>query len=174
MTKVRLYAAISADGFIADHEGGVDWLDDFEPSRYGYNEFYADVGAVLMGRRTYELVRTLGQWPYRDKRAFVLSSRSLGELPKGVTQVGSGIVPALKAARETTDKDIWIVGGGFTMQSALAARLFDQIDLFVVPFMLGAGLTLTGPLEKFQPLSLLGIETFPDGVVKLSYKPVVR
>lgn len=171
MSKVRLYSAISADGFIADHEGGIDWLDDFEPTRYGYNEFAAEVGAILMGRRTYELVRALGQWPYRDKRAFVLASKSLGEMPKGASQVSTGLPAALKAARDSTRQDIWVVGGASTMHAALAANQIDQIDLFVVPVLLGAGLPLIGALDRYKQLSFMGIETFPDGVVKLSYKP---
>jgi dihydrofolate reductase len=169
--KVRIYVATSLDGFIADHEGGVDFLDHFDPKRYGYETFAGEVGAVIMGRRTYELVRALGVWPYRDKRAYVLSSRPLGEMPKGAVTVSGGVTAGLAAAREIGNKDIWVVGGAVTMRTALEARAVDLVEVFLVPVLLGQGLSLLGQLEKHEQLSFLGIETFADGVVKLSYKP---
>lgn len=57
MTKVKLYIACSLDGFIARDDGSIDWLTEYENNSetdYGYSEFYASIGTVLMGRKTYE------------------------------------------------------------------------------------------------------------------------
>lgn len=169
-TEVRLYVATSVDGFIADHEGGVDWLDNFEPSNYGFDEFTADVGVVVMGRRTYELVRMMGVWPYAGKSVLILTSRPLRDLPPGTGLVGDGIAAAIAKARGMTAKDIWIVGGTVTMRSALEAGLVDRAELFIVPVLLGSGLTLLGSLSRRKELSFDNVETFPDGVVKLAYR----
>ena len=60
MAEVSLFIATSLDGFIADSEGGVDWL--FTDQDYGYAAFFATIGALVMGRRTYEQVLGFGDW----------------------------------------------------------------------------------------------------------------
>ncbi|WP_235283716.1 MULTISPECIES: dihydrofolate reductase family protein [unclassified Methanosarcina] len=55
--RIKLYIACSLDGFIALQDGSIDWLTEYGNSSktdYGYSEFYASIGTVLMGRKTYE------------------------------------------------------------------------------------------------------------------------
>lgn len=170
MARVRFYVATSLDGFIADGHGSVDWLAPYDARLYGYDAFFSEVGAVVMGRRTYELIAAIGEeWPYKGKPVFVLASQSIGRAPYGVTPVSSGVWDALEYARRATPKDIWIVGGAVTMQSALEARAVDIMELFLVPVLLGRGLTLLNDLRNQATLSFDGSESFPDGVVKLRY-----
>lgn len=58
MAEVSLFIAASLDGFAADPEGGVGWL--FTDEDYGYEAFFAAIGAQVMGRRTYEHVLGYG------------------------------------------------------------------------------------------------------------------
>jgi len=169
MGRVRFYVATSLDGFIADREGGVDWMAPYDARLYGYDAFIAEIGALVMGRRTYELIHAVGDWPYAGKRVYVISSHKLEHPPHGVVQASNGIAGALKSAREETMSDIWIVGGALTMQSALDENLVDVMEIFLVPVLLGAGLTLLNELKHRQTLMFDGIEAFPDGVVKLRY-----
>lgn len=170
MSRVRLFVATSLDGFIADREGSVDWLEAYDPRRYGYDAFMDEVGAVIMGRRTYEFVRAMGdEWPYAGKRALVLSSRTLVGVPDGVLPTARGMAGAIETARGWTKKDIWIVGGAVAMQSALDGDHVDTIEMFLVPVLLGRGLPLIADLEHRQDLSFEGIESYQDGVVKLTY-----
>ena len=170
MARVRFYVATSLDGFIADREGSVDWLAPYDARLYGYDKFVSEVGALIMGRRTYELIFAIGEdWPYNGKPVFVLSSTSLGDAPPGVVTTTRGIRAALQQARETTRNDIWIVGGAVTMQSALEERLVDTLEIFLVPVLLGSGLNLLNDLARRPTLTFDGIEAFPDGVVKLRY-----
>lgn len=173
MSRVRLYVSTSIDGFIADREGAVDWLAAYDPRDHGFDKFLSEVGAVIMGRRTYEFVRmTDDDWPYAEKRAYVLTSRILRDVPGGVLPTDKGIAGALALARKATSKDIWIVGGAVAMQAALDGGHVDTLEVIVVPVLLGRGLPLIADLARRQELSFEGIETFRDGVVKLSY--VVR
>lgn len=170
MSRVRLYVATSLDGFIADREGSVDWLEAHDPRLYGYDQFFSEIGAIIMGRRTYEFARAMGEeWPYAGCRSFVLSSRTLVGVPDGVLPTSRGMAGALESARKATTKDIWIVGGALAMQSALDGGYIDLIDVFIVPVLLGRGLPLIADLARRQELSFEGIETFRDGVVKLTY-----
>ena len=64
MPRLIYYVASSLDGYIADENGGVDWLPDpVEGEDFGYGEFYDGIDALLMGRRTYDQVRGFGDWP---------------------------------------------------------------------------------------------------------------
>ncbi|MDH4983793.1 dihydrofolate reductase family protein [Hyphomicrobium sp. D-2] len=174
MSRVRLYIATSVDGFIADRDGSVDWLAPFDARQYGYGNFISQVGALIMGRRTFDAIDAFGDgWPYAGMHVFVLSSSSPGDVPNGVAIVPRGLEAALERARHavlnTSHKDIWIVGGAVTAQSALEAGVVDLIEVFLVPVLLGAGLNLLNDLRAHQTLTLEGAETYPDGVVRLQY-----
>ena len=170
MARVRFYVATSIDGFIADREGSVDWLAPYDARLYGYDRFIAEVGALIMGRRTYELIFAIGEnWPYEGKPVYVLTSSHLGDAPEGVVPTTRGIRAALQMARERTRNDVWIVGGAVTMQSALEEGLVDVVEIFLVPVLLGAGLNLLNDLARRPTLVFDSIEAFPDGVVKLRY-----
>jgi dihydrofolate reductase len=170
MGRVRFYVATSLDGFIADREGSVDWLAPYDARLYGYDRFIGEVGALIMGRRTYDLIFAIGEdWPYTGKPVYVLTSSSLGDAPDGVTPITRGIRAALQLARERTRNDIWIVGGAVTMQSALEENLVDMVELFLVPVLLGSGLNLLNDLKNRPTLTFNGIESFADGVVKMRY-----
>jgi dihydrofolate reductase len=58
-----LYIATSLDGYIIRTSGEVDWL--FTDQDYGYTEFFAGVGRVLMGRKTYEQLPSFGDYLYK-------------------------------------------------------------------------------------------------------------
>ncbi len=103
MARVRFYVATSLDGFIADEEGSVDWLAPYDARLYGYENFLREVGALIMGRRTFELINAVGEdWPYRGKPVFVLSSHALASAPVGVSASTRGMWEALQQARQST------------------------------------------------------------------------
>ncbi|MCV0369090.1 MULTISPECIES: dihydrofolate reductase family protein [Filomicrobium] len=168
MAKVRLYAATSLDGFIADNTGDTDWLLPYQGSIFGTG-FMGEVGAVILGRRTYQIMQAFNGWPYAGKRAYVLSSSQISSLPENTMVVKTGIGAAVEAARCVTTQDIWVVGGALTMQSALEADLVDLVEICVAPVLLGAGLTMLMSLERRADLYFDGIQTFENGVVKLRY-----
>ena len=62
-----VYIATSLDGFIADADGGIDWLMNVpnpDDSDFGFNDFMQRVDGLIMGRKTYEQVLTFGEWIY--------------------------------------------------------------------------------------------------------------
>ncbi|WP_269848941.1 dihydrofolate reductase family protein [Methanosarcina horonobensis] len=74
--RIKLYIACSLDGYIARKDGSIDWLIEYENNSetdYGYSEFYASIGTVLMGRKTYEQVLGFGDWPYGEKKTYVFT-----------------------------------------------------------------------------------------------------
>jgi len=77
MRKLILFIATSLDGYIAGPNGEIDWL--FTDQEYGYSEFYATIDTVVMGRKTYDLSLSFGEYPYPGTQAFVFSRTRDGE-----------------------------------------------------------------------------------------------
>jgi len=64
---VSVFVGTSVDGFIARSNGDLDWLPAAGGEPHGYDEFIASVDAIVIGRKTFEKVLTLGPWPYEGK-----------------------------------------------------------------------------------------------------------
>lgn len=182
MARTVYYAAMSLDGYIADLAEDLEWLTGFEGAGYAgeaadrgplegsYERFYAGVGALVMGSKTYEFV--LGHdWPYGDMPAWVLTSRELPAIEgAGSLQFASGPVAAVheEAADAAADRDVWLVGGGNVATQYLDAGLLDVLQVTIVPVVLGAGLPLfAGPVP---PLRLLDLAPFENGMAELTYE----
>jgi dihydrofolate reductase len=124
MSRAVYYVAMSADGFIAAPDGGVGWLDPYNAPELGYDDFVAKVGAVVIGRSTYEQMLGFGPWPYGDREGLMVTSRPAGGLPPGVRAVTPSELPvAFAELRRGTTRDVWVVGGGQTARACLEAGL---------------------------------------------------
>jgi dihydrofolate reductase len=168
--RVRLYAAISLDGCLADAQGGVGWLAPFEAQDYGMAGFLAEVGSVLTGRTTYDQARGFGDWPYCGKRVVVMTRRALDpDPPAGGGAVSGEIAPVLARLRAETPGAIWLLGGAALAQRCLTEGLVDSLELFLMPVTLGAGLKLFaggGPSRRWR---LASATPYPNGVVAVTY-----
>jgi dihydrofolate reductase len=170
MARSVYYAAVSADGFIATTDGGVQWLDPFDSVDLGYDAFFARVGAVVMGRTTYDQSLTFGPWPYPDRRGLIVTTRPISGLPTGVSAVSPHELPqALAALRAGTPLDVWMVGGGRTARACLDAGALDELELYVVPRLLGDGIPLIERRASFLRLRLLETRAFSNGIVMVRH-----
>ena len=83
MSKVRVFIASSLDGFIAGPDGELDWLSGREGVEDTFTPFFQEIGAMLMGRRTYDVVNGFdGAWPYGQTPVLVATTQlqpSLGQ-----------------------------------------------------------------------------------------------
>jgi len=153
MGKVIVDMSMSLDGFIAgpnDEDGG---LDDYFFSPSGdtaqvVEEGIKTTGAIIMGRRSYDLgdqfdglVSTLYKVPH-----FVLSHTIPEKPAKGETTfifVTDGIESALTQAKAAAgDKDVVIGGGAHIAQQFISAGSIDELQIHLVPVLLGEGLRL--------------------------------
>src|SRR6266576_5511345 len=82
-----VFIGTSVDGFIARLNGSFDFLPEGGGEPHGYNEFFASVDALVIGRKTFETVLAFDAWPYGDKRVVVLSSS-----PVDLSAVRGGVV----------------------------------------------------------------------------------
>lgn len=177
MSKIIYHVAMSLDGFIADHAGGVEWLPtpDATPAGedFGFFSFYKKLSAVIMGSATYQQALTLSDdWPYQDVEAVVMTGRPLTH-DRGGNVRFSTADPATVVAdlRQAHKGDVWLVGGAALAASFAAQNLIDVYDIALMPTVLGNGIRLmnvTGP-SQIQKLELMDQRRFSGGVLRLVY-----
>lgn len=171
MRQIVAYVASSVDGFIAGPGDDMGWLPQFEGDETGFHEFFRDVGALAMGRRTYEWIVEHSPWPYGDIPAYVLSTT----LPEGRGEhatVTPGPVLGLAATLRDGEGTAWLVGGGGLFAAFAAADLIDRWIVTVVPVMLGHGVPLLPVAgEAYLRLRLVETRALPGGLAQLHYSP---
>jgi dihydrofolate reductase len=169
---VRAFLAVSLDGFIAGPNDELDWLPghgqgDAEDT---FTPFFAEIGAMLMGRRTFDVVSGFGgKWPYGETPVLVATSRPLETGQSSVRRVHGPIGDMIEEARRVAgDRDVYIDGGAL-FRSALEVGLVDEITLTIVPIVLGAGIPLFSGTGR-KPLSLASTREIGAGMVQLRYR----
>lgn len=170
--RVRYSVAASLDGFIATPDGGYDWIPS-DPA-IDFAAFLSDIDTVLMGRRTYEVVRQGGGISFEPPIRTYVFSRSLAPnlVPDAilVSDDPAGFVRAL-ALKE--GKDIWLFGGGQLFGSLLRSGMVDTVEVAIVPVLLGEGMPIL-PIPGRIPLHLERTEEFPSGIILNRYRVMDR
>ncbi|HYN91744.1 MAG TPA: dihydrofolate reductase family protein [Thermoleophilaceae bacterium] len=182
--RCQYYLAQSLDGYLAESDGGLDWLlrfggeDEIDASAAtdgAYDRFFADVGALAMGSATYEFILRSepGSWPYAGTPSWVFSSRKLPQPERAEIRFASGPVgPVHEEMRAAAgERNVWIVGGGDLAMQFADEGLLDELHLTIVPVVLGAGIP-TIPRRLRQRLRLAGTRPFRNGMVELRYELV--
>lgn len=150
MTKTVLYIACSLDGKIARSNDSLDWLFAVEgDGDNGYATFMEDVGAVIMGRKTFDEVLVLSEeYPYPSIDNYVMT-RQHGKQSEHAIYTNEALDALINRIGPTIDGKIWLVGGGELIQEALRLQLIDQLELAIAPVVLGSGIPLfpKGTLE---------------------------
>ena len=168
MRRIKLYTATSLDGFLARPDGGIDWLAT--EGDYGYARFYDSIDTVVMGRRTYETALSFGAYPYPDRTGFVFSRERAGTIDENVTFLAEDVEEFVRSLRLRPGRDVWLVGGGELARAFFEKNLIDELQLFVHPILLGAGLPLFLPRPGDLRLRLLRCRSWPNGLVELHYE----
>lgn len=166
--RLKLFIAVSLDGCLARRDERLDWLLD--DADYGYNDFYASVDTLIVGRRTYDVCLTFDEYPYAGKRVLVLSRSRNGVDQNGAEYTAEEPFELVHRLRSAPGAHLWLVGGGQIVRAFLAANLVDDFDLFVHPILLGDGLPLFPAGFPQTRLDLVSTEAFPSGLVRLSYR----
>jgi dihydrofolate reductase len=185
MPRTRVFVGASLDGFIAGPNDELDWLsggggesqatnpgEGQAEAHKSFTEFMAQIGTVLMGRRTYDVVCGMkGPWPYGDTPMLIATSRELSAKRPSVSAVQGSIGELVERAKQAAgDRDVY-VDGGQLIRSALDAGLVDEITVTIVPIVIGAGIPLFAGVKRHHPLKLLGTRTIAGAAVELKYGP---
>jgi len=170
-TLWHCFIAVSLDGKIARPDGSVDWLGgEGPPEEFGYNEFYASIDAILMGRGTYEAVRQMGDWPYAGKTTIVVTRRPLEDAPAGV-ETRSGHMADITAELEARGlAKVWVEGGGDLIRQMLEIDKLDVLEMGVIPRVLGDGIPLFPAGTPDTRWRLVSCVTRSGGALHVTYE----
>lgn len=167
MRRVRYQVACSLDGFIAGPDDDFDWITP-EPT-FDFEALYAQFDTLLMGRRTYEIVRATGD-RFQGKRVIVASRTLEPDRHPGIEIVGEGLEERIRELRRKPGGDIWLYGGGELFSQMLGWGLVDTVEPAIIPVLLGGGIPLL-PSPAVRPrLSLVRHRAYPGGMVLLEYE----
>lgn len=167
--KITYYVASSLDGYIAKEDGDVSWLEELDISMEdtGYDEFYSTVDALVMGRKTYEMVVSFGQWPYGDKPVWVCSSNSTDAIEGCNLQNGKTPLDVYNEAQGV--KHLWLVGGGKLAASFLEQKLLTHLSISQMPIILGGGIKLFGDLQNHIKIQRTSMEPHKSGFTQMDF-----
>jgi dihydrofolate reductase len=159
MAKVMAGMTMSLDGFINDRNGSAQSLSpDFEDllASATFKKMVEDTGAVIMGRHTYEMADPF-LWVNDDYEfqvpIFVLTHTPPEKYPEGndnlgLTFVTYGVESAITQAKQAAgDKMVQIIGGADTLQQCLNSGMCDELQVDIMPVLLGSGLRLFENIE---------------------------
>ena len=157
-----VFIAASLDGYIADKDGGVDWLHSIpnpENLDMGWVDLIDRIDSLVMGRKTFEKVCSFDcDWPY-SKPVFVLSN-SMKSIPEGyevkAEPIKGSLPEVIEAIYQKGYKRLYI-DGGVTVQSFLKEDLIDEMIITIIPILLGGGIPLFGELPKAKIINDLEI-----------------
>jgi len=169
--RSHLYIAASLDGYIADSQGSISWLDAFNDQEYGYAAYLASMPVMVLGRSTFDQALGFAADPYPGKRVIVLTHRPLTANAPANTSTYAGSLRGLAEdlAKEGVET-YGLVGGGNVNRQYLQEGLLDLLDLFIIPVMLGSGIPLFP--APYPPKSLILHETarYMNGVTYMRYE----
>jgi dihydrofolate reductase len=183
MRKVTLGLANSLDNYIARKDGGYDWIHWSKEVAEISARFMKTIDALLIGRKTYEVMLESGQtsYPGAQNYVFTRSKKNSAALKKTlagkkkpdknvevVTEDAAGFVQTLK--NEKKGKGIVVFGGGGLAKSLFEVDLIDEIVLNIHPVLLGSGIPLFHEMKRQIDLDLLDCKVLKGGYVAVTYR----
>jgi dihydrofolate reductase len=191
MGRISAFENVTLDGVMQapaydgeDRRGGFEhggWATPYadEEAMRTASAGMAETGGVLLGRVTYEDFASV--WPNQPDNPF---GTFLNAIPKHVASrtlkeplewansrlLDGDAIEAIGRLKETSDKNLLVLGSGELLRALLAAGLVDEVRLQIHPLVLGSGIRLLGEDGTFAAFDLVGTTTTKTGVVAATYR----
>lgn len=175
MKQVILYIAMSLDGYIADEQGMVDWIQGQDAGAGAddtFTPFFVRTDTVVIGRRTFnQIVNVLspGKWPYDGATTYVLTHRHDADDTHNIRFRDTDACRLVDELRQEAGRGIWICGGAEVAGKLIAADRIDIYHIAVIPVILGRGIRLFGCNAPTMELEMKGTRSY-NGIVELVYQ----
>ncbi len=164
---MQIFIAQTIDGFIAGPDDSLDHLTPFNNPDFGYDEFIKTVDAIVLGRKTFDVIFPDHGWTYpAHLPGAVITSRPL---PDGVPDnvIGTAEIDHITASFG----NVFVDGGGQVIRAFCERKLIREARIFTLPILLGAGTRLFAPGAPLQQAwNLVSTRSFPCGTVLNHYR----
>jgi dihydrofolate reductase len=183
MRTVTYGGAVSLDGFLAAADGAIDWLHFSADVQAVTRDYFKNVDAILMGRKTWEvaLAQAPAKKPRRRQdapakepamRTYVFS-RTLAAIDQpGVELVSSDAARFVRDLKQRPGKGICLMGGGELAAALLAADLVDEVGLNIHPVLLGSGIPVFRETGQRLTLQMTECRQIDGGCILANYRVV--
>ena len=161
--------AVSLDGYIAEADGSVGFLEKYPIEDYDFDSFVDSVGALIMGSTSYLQAVEWG-WMWGDRPTMVLTTRTDLPVPDGA-DIRFAALPtatAIRAFSAETPKRLWVFGGGKVVTDGLIGGAINTLDITLMPEALGGGIPLFADAYD-GPMRLVESVPYPNGAFRLVY-----
>ncbi|WP_019243415.1 MULTISPECIES: dihydrofolate reductase family protein [Bacillus] len=157
--NIILYIGTSIDGYIANDDGTLEWLESTEvEGDSGYNSLLERIDTVVMGKGTYDVIHGFDMdYPYSDYKNYVFSNSVSGS-DEYASFINEEVKTFIENIKQKPGKDIWLVGGGNLAREFFKENLIDEIQLAIAPIILGKGISLYTGDDITQKYTLTKVE----------------
>lgn len=174
MKKVVLFIAMSLDGYIADQQKTVNWIqgqDNAAEMADTWSAFFDTVDTVHMGKCTYEQITqelSPDRWVYEGAATYVFTHTPMPDT-ENIQFINADPCQLIRKLKEETGKNIWICGGAGIINQVLKENLIDIFHIAIIPTILGGGIKLFDKSDKMINLRLVNTLNY-NGIIEAVYE----
>ncbi|MBI3627120.1 dihydrofolate reductase [Candidatus Uhrbacteria bacterium] len=160
--------AVTINGLIAKKDDSTPFVSPVESK--SYCEMVKKTGAMIIGRRTYEILSKQPEFQEFEQVKIVVVSRTKFQTLRPSDLVAETPEKALSLVRDF--KQVVVAGGGILNAAFMDQDLIDEIYLDVEPAVVGSGIPLFAGGDFDRKLKLLEVNKLSDDEVQLHYKVI--
>lgn len=163
---------MSLDGYIATTDDDLSFLSmvEREGEDYGYSEFMKTIDAVIVGRKTYDKVLSMGfDFPHSDKPSYIIT-RTARPQTGNIHFYTGNLKELVDNLKRQEGKNIFVDGGAEIVNLLMKENLIDKFIVSIIPVFLGSGIRLFKDQRPEQTLKLTRSEQFESGLMQLWYE----
>lgn len=184
MRKLKLQVQMTIDGFIADQNGGMDWMimNWSEDLKEYVRKLTDPVDTILLGRKLaegfipYWTAAYLSPEPEEGAKIYVATpkvvfTKTMNSSIWDNTVLAKGeLATEVNGLKQREGNDMIAYGGGQFVSSLIKDRLIDELHLFINPTILGSGMSIFQTVIEKQHYKCVNVQLFDCGIVVLNYK----
>jgi dihydrofolate reductase len=168
--KVISNVATSLDGFIAKSDGDISFLSIVEKKGedYGYADFMNTIDTIIVGRKTYDKILSIGFEYPSDKEVYVITHNGKTDDRK-IKYYSGSLKELISSLKNRPAKNIFCDGGSEIINELLVNNLIDEFIISIIPIILGDGISLFKNKRPEMNVKLVNCQKFDTGLIQLHY-----
>jgi dihydrofolate reductase len=167
MRKLISGFAASLDGYITGPNGEYDWI--ITDKEIDFSEMARRYDTYFYGKKTYEDMLKMGPASFPATHKHYVFSTTLSDVPKNCTLISNDVKEQVTRIKEEGGKDIALFGGASLLASMLNLKLVDELEISIIPVLLGQGKPMVEILNDKVWLDLVSYRRYENGTVSLKY-----